>query len=531
LHQHRTDKAGNRPEGFTGPLPPATINLAAYCLAAAPHRDPGKTALIVVSDLAAVTPAEVWTFSELELAVQRVAAGLSALGLQPGTRIVLRLGNTSTFPLVFFGAMAAGFVPVPTSDQLTDSELAFILTDSGAELVICDDDLAPSGSHLPGGVTILGTAEVRGLLEFPQRRAFAPTHRDDPAYLIYTSGTTASPKGVIHAHRAGWGRRPMYQGWYGITRQDRILHAGAFNWTFTLGTGLTDPWANGATAIIYTGDKDPSIWPRLIEMTDATMFAAVPGVIRQMLRYAELDNKRMPSLRHALIAGEAPPPGLFEEWMGRTGRDMFEALGMSELSTYISSSPTVPRKPGAVGKPQPGRAVVILDENSGTDPLPAGRPGLIAVHRTDPGLMLGYWNRPGEESLVYRGDWFIGGDQGVMDADGYVTHLGRANDIIKALGYRIAPQEIEGVLARHPGVADCACAGLEVRPGVNIVCAYVVPREIAAPPGRDELLDFAAERLAAYKRPRELRFIAGLPRTANGKIRRSDLSKVPVLAL
>lgn len=481
----------------------------------------------MVNDLASGVPAEVWTFSELECAVQRVAAGLTSLGLQPGARIILRLGNTSTFPLMFFGAMAGGLVPVPTSSLLTAPELAFIVTDSGAELVICDDDLAPSG--LTPDISILGTADVNRLMKFPQRRAFALTDRDDPAYIIYTSGTTASPKGVIHAHRAGWGRRPMYQGWYGISRQDRVLHAGAFNWTFTLGTGLTDPWANGATAIIYTGDRNPAVWPRLIEMTDATMFAAVPGVIRQMLKYAELEVTRMPSLRHALIAGEAPPPGLFEEWTGRTGRDMFEALGMSELSTYISSSPTVPRKPGAVGRPQPGRAVVILDENSGTDPLPAGQPGLIAVHSTDPGLMLGYWNRPGEEDLVRRGDWFIGGDRGVMDADGYVTHLGRANDVIKALGYRIAPQEIESVLAQHAGVAECACAGLEVSPGVNIVCAYIVPHDLAAPPGRDGIFSFAAERLAAYKRPRELRFIAGLPRTANGKVRRSDLSKVPAL--
>lgn len=503
------------------------MNLAAYCLGAAPHRDPGKAALIVVNDLASGVPAEVWTFSELEIAVQRVAAGLTSLGLQSGTRIILRLGNTSTFPLMFFGAMAAGLVPVPTSGLLTASELAFIITDSGAELVICDDDLAPSG--LPSGIGVLGTAEVKRLLEFPQRRAFAPTHRDDPAYLIYTSGTTASPKGVIHAHRAGWGRRPMYQGWYGISRQDRVLHAGAFNWTFTLGTGLTDPWANGATAIIYTGVKDPAVWPRLIEMTDATMFAAVPGVIRQMLKYADLDAMRMPSLRHALIAGEAPPPGLFEEWTARTGRDMFEALGMSELSTYISSSPTVPRKAGAVGRPQPGRMVAILDENAGTDPLPPGEPGLIAVHSTDPGLMLGYWNRPAEEAVVRRGDWFIGGDQGVMDADGYVTHLGRANDTINALGYRIAPQEIESVLAHHPAVAECACAGLEVSPGVNIVCAYIVPHDQAAPPARDEILGFAAERLATYKRPRELRFVAGLPRTANGKVRRSDLGTIPVL--
>lgn len=515
--------------GFSGLLPPASINLAAYCLAYAPHRISTKPALIVIDDAAAAAPAEIWTYRDLEIAVLRVAGGLQPLGLAPGARIVLRLGNTSAFPLLFFGAMAAGLVPVPTSTALTASELAFIVSDCGAEALICDDDGAAASA--PAGIRVFtGPDDLRSLLEYPQRGGFVATHRDDPAYLIYTSGTTAAPKGVVHAHRAAWGRRPMYQGWYGITPADRVLHAGAFNWTFTLGTGLTDPWANGATAIIYTGDKDPAVWPRLIEKTGATMFAAVPGIIRQMLKYAELGAGSMRSLRHALIAGEAPPPGLFDEWTARTGRELFEALGMSEISTYISSGPSVPRRPGTVGRPQPGRAVAILGEGNGTTPLPPGEAGLIAVHRTDPGLMLGYWNRPDEESSVRRGDWFVGGDLGVMDEDGYVAHLGRADDVIKALGYRVAPQEVEAVLARHPGVAECACTGLEVKAGVQIVCAYVVPRDPASPPASDELIGYAAEHLATYKCPREVRFVMNLPRTRNGKIKRSALSQTPALS-
>lgn len=503
------------------------MNLAAYCLAASPHRDPEKPALIVINDLGAEAPAEIWTYRDLEEAVQRVASGLHGLGLPPQARIVLRLGNTSAFPLVFYGAIAAGFVPVPTSTALTHSELAFIVGDCGAEALIRDDGGESAG--LPGGITVIGADELRRLLNSPGRNPFAQARSDDPAYLIYTSGTTDAPKGVVHAHRAGWGRRPMYQGWYGITERDRVLHAGAFNWTFTLGTGLTDPWVNGATAIIYTGQKDPTVWPCLIEKTGATLFAAVPGVIRQILKYADLDPSRMPSLRHGLIAGEGPPPGLFEEWTARTGRQLYEALGMTEISTYISSSPTVPRKPGAVGRPQPGRAVAILAEDGGTTPLPAGEAGLIAVHRTDPGLMLGYWNRPEEEAAVLRGDWFVGGDLGRMDEEGYVSHLGRADDVIKALGYRVAPQEVEAILARHPDVAECACAGLEVRSGVTVVCAYIVPRDEASRPEPSELLRHASEHLAAYKCPREVRFIASLPRTGNGKIKRSELSRIPAI--
>jgi acyl-coenzyme A synthetase/AMP-(fatty) acid ligase len=358
-----------------------------------------------------------------------------------------------------------------------------------------------------------------------RRADYADTAADDPAFLIYTSGTTARPKGVLHGQRASFGRRPMYQGWYGIGPDDRMLHAGAFNWTFTLGTGLTDPWANGATAIINTGHKDPALWPQLVRLTGATIFAAVPGLMRQILKYGNLDEVCMPSLRHALTAGESPPQSLFDDWKARTGTELYEALGMSELSTYISTGPGMARKPGAVGKPQAGRRIAILPVDTGEIPLPAGEEGLIAVHRSDPGLMLGYWKRPEEESAVYRGEWFIGGDLGVMDDDGYVTHLGRNNDLMNALGYRVSPLEVEAVLAGHPDVAEVACSEIAVRDDVRVIGAFIVPKS-GAMPEADSIRDFAAARLAAYKCPREVRFIEALPRTPNGKVKRSALAEL-----
>jgi len=506
-------------QGYRGALPQPRFNMAAYCIGRAAAAHPTKPALLVISD-PLQTPAEVWTFAELEDAVLRVAAALQAEGLEPGARLMIRLENTSTYALLFFGAIAAGYVPLPTSSQLTEHEAAFLLEDSGASAIALADGLPLSG--IPAGVRVLESARVRAMAAHRSRAVYADTSCDDPTYLIYTSGTTARPKGVLHAHRAAWGRRPMYQGWYGITPADRVLHAGAFNWTYTLGTGLTDPWANGATAIVYTGPKDPTVWPRLISSAEATIFAAVPSLYRQILRYSNVDRAALDPLRHGLIAGETPPPGLFEEWSGRTGLELYEALGMSELSTYISSSPSVPRKPGAVGKPQPGRSVAILPLDSGTTPLPAGEEGLLAVHRSDPGLMLGYWQRPGEEAEVMRGDWFIGGDLASFDEDGYVIHCGRANDIMKALGYRVAPQEVEAVLAEHPSIAEVACAEVQVRADVSVIGAFIVPKD-GAPRDPEAIKQFAAERLAAYKCPREVVFLDALPRTANGKLRRGDL--------
>jgi acetyl-CoA synthetase len=506
--------------GFSGPLPPRAFNMAAYAIGRAAVATPDKAALVVVADPKAA-PSEIWSFAALDKAVRRCAGGLRALNLAPQARVLIRLDNTSDYALLFFGCIAAGLVPIPASTQLTAPEVEFLLANSGAEVLAVADDAAPV--QVPNGVRVVTASEVRRLIETGRAVAYAMTRADDPAFLVYTSGTTASPKGVLHAQRSAWGRRPMYDGWYGITPRDRVMHAGAFNWTYTLGVGLTDPWANGATTLIYTGVKDPGLWPDLISRHNATIFAAVPGLYRQILKYAKPGATGFGGLRHGLTAGEAPPAGFFEEWTGQTRLALYEALGMSELSTFVSTSPTVARRAGAIGRPQPGRSVAILAADGDSClPLGAGQEGLLAVHRSDPGLMLGYWNRPVEQAEVFRGDWFIGGDLAVMDADGYVTHAGRSNDIMKAMGYRVAPQEVEAVLALHPDVAEVACREVLVRADVSVIGAYIVPKP-GATPDAEAILAFAAERLAAYKRPRQINFVDALPRTANGKIRRAAL--------
>jgi acyl-coenzyme A synthetase/AMP-(fatty) acid ligase len=503
------------PPGFSGEPPPPLFNMAAYCIGRAAKAAPAKTALVVVA-APEDAPVETWSFAEIEAGVLKLARGLAELGLAPGDRLLIRLDNTSSYALLFFGAIAAGLVPIPTSSQLTEPEVRFMLADSGAAAIAISPDLALP--NLPAGVRVITSSDVAEMLSSALRGTYRATAADDPAYLIYTSGTTARPKGVLHAQRAAWGRRPMYQGWYGITAEDRVLHAGAFNWTYTLGVGLTDPWANGATSIISPSRKTPEVWPRLIVRHDATIFAAVPGLYRQILKAVEAGPVPLGRLRHGLIAGETPPPGLVETWKARTGRDLYEAIGMSEISTFISSSPSVPRKDGRIGRPQPGRSVCILPTDSGTSPLAPETEGLLAVHRSDPAMMLGYWQRPDEEREAYRGDWFISGDLAIMDADGYIAHRGRANDVIKALGYRVSPAEVEAVLLAHPEVLEAACIGHAVSDELTIVAAVIVPRDPQAPPAIAELKAFAADRLAAYKCPREIGLARELPRTANGKL-------------
>lgn len=509
---------------------PARFNMAAYCVGPDGPRRPDRDGLIVIhSRRNPLATAQRWTFAALDRAVRSVAAGLLGMGLRPGDRVLLRLPNTSDYPLVFFGAQAAGLVAVPTSVMLTPEEVAPLIVDSGAGAVAMSEDLAVD---LPDGVAAISPGMIAGWLSAdPGGQGYADTAGDDPAFLVYTSGTTGIPKGVLHAHRSAWGRRPMYQGWYGIGADDVVLHAGAFSWTYTLGVGLTDPWANGATAVVYNGPRQPGIWPELVDAVGATIFAAVPGVYRQLLRHADLDPAMLPTLRHALVAGEALTPALWEQWREATGRPLYEALGMSEISTFVSSGPQTPTRPGSPGRPQPGRRIAVLpadpDERRNADqPLPTGRTGRLAVHRSDPGLMLGYWNRPEEDAEVRRGDWFVTSDLVHLDEDGYLHYHGRDDDVMTSMGYRVSPLEVERCLAAHPAVGDVAVTEVDVGNGVRIITAFVIPAEpddwrlIDA----SVILDHAARHLAAYKRPREVVFVSSLPRTANGKVRRKDLA-------
>lgn len=507
---------------FTGEQPPERFNMARYCLAPAPHRLRSKVALKVFQGISQ-QPARQWTYQELLDDVSRLAGGLASLGLDPGSRILIRMDNCPEYAMLFFAAISIGLVPIPASSQLSGDEVSFLAQDSGASVIAVSPGVAIGA--LPAGIIQLTMCDVQAMIEQAARAPFADTNCNDPAYLIYTSGTTAKPKGVLHAHRAAWGRRPMYRGWYGLTAKDTMLHAGAFNWTYTLGVGLTDPWALGATAVVYTGEKTATGWPDLIRHSGATIFAAVPTLYRQILKYTDVDEHALGRLRHGLTAGEALPPALARDWKARTGRTLYEAFGMSELSTYISCSPSVRPKPGSPGKPQAGRHIVILPVDEGETPLVYGHVGVIAAHRSDPALMLGYWNRPDEEADVMRGDWFCSGDLGSMDKDGYIRLAGRADDMMNARGYRVSPVEVEAVLQSGQDVAEAAAVECEVREGVRIIVAFIVWQGAAGDDDirKAKLLAHAREHLAAYKVPGEIVTVAALPRTANGKVMRAAL--------
>jgi acyl-coenzyme A synthetase/AMP-(fatty) acid ligase len=212
------------------------------------------------------------------------------------------------------------------------------------------------------------------------------------------------------------------------------------------------------------------------------------------------------------------------EWRERAGKEIFEAYGMSEISTFVSSGPTTPARPGSPGRPQPGRRIAVVPrEENGTTPLPAGETGLLAMHRDEPGLMLGYWNRPDEEKEALRGEWFVSGDLVEIDAEGYVWLHGRADEVMNAGGYRVSPAEVERCLIAHPGIAEAAVAERPGRdPGTTIIKAYVVARSGETLDEAD-IVAHCARHLAGYKCPRAVQVLAALPRNANGKLARASL--------
>ncbi len=486
---------------------PAPFNLAAHVLAHADD-DPNKIALAVLSP----SGSERWSYARLKSAVLGTGTGLLQAGFKPGDIVLMRLGNTVEFPLAYLGAIAVGIVPVPTSSMLTAPEVrkmvdqlspAGILHDAG---VACPDDT---------GLPMIETGQLLAMRDLPP----AAYHMGDPerlAYIIYTSGTSGIPRAVMHAHRAIWARQMMHSGWYGLTAQDRLLHAGAFNWTFTLGTGLMDPWSVGATALIPAEGVPLEAISLLLKRHDATIFAAAPGVYRKILNHHPA--LALPKLRHGLAAGEKLSDTVRQHWYDATGaKPIFEAYGMSECSTFISASPDHPAKPGTLGRPQIGRKIAILNEEG---PVTYGQDGTIAVHRSDPGLMLGYYGAPQDTAARFHGDWFLTGDHAEMSADGDITFHGRVDDMMNAGGYRVSPLEVETALLPHPLIREIGVTDIAVKEDASIIVAFYTSDELISP---DALDAFAAERLARYKQPRAWVRIDAMPTNPNGKLSRKAL--------
>jgi len=473
------------------------------------------------------------TYRELAERTARFAQLLRAMGVAAGDRVLVRLPNSIDYATAFLGSLKRGAIAVPTSTLLTAEELRFLLQDSEAVALVIDEAAwSAMGPQLHGAgilreVIIAGSPLERALSAVTAAEPVERTRPDDPAYLVYTSGTTGYPKGVLHGHRSLVGRMPAAHYWFdfpraGEQRVDRIVHSGKFNWTYVLGSALMDPLFRGQTVIAHEGPNDAATWPRLIAKHAATVFIGVPTIYRQILQKTAIGRADVPTLRHCMSAGEHLSDEVFAQWKDRFGLDIYEAVGMSECSYYLSQNKLRPIRPGAAGFPQPGHDVRLLDPDT-RDEVPAGAEGMIAIPAQDPGLFLRYWNLPEETAKVKRDDWFFTGDYARRDDDGYLWFLGRKDDIIKSFGYRVSPYEVERVLKGHPDVADCACVAEDAGPDKRLVVAYVI-LQAGATATAEDLLAYGREHLAAYKAPKAVYLASEFPRTRNGKILRRNIT-------
>jgi acetyl-CoA synthetase len=491
------------------------------------------------------------TFTELAQKTDQFAQLLRNLGVKIGDRVLIRLPNSLDYPIAFLGAMKMGAIAVPTSTLLTAEEVAYLAKDSGASVLVSDhtawqnmedkivENLSdtPNLSHIllsqTASVPAHGCLNVLSLEKsLNQILASEPAHQtkaDDPAYLVYTSGTTGYPKGVLHAHRALLGRQPAALYWFNYAENlnDRIMHSGKFNWTYVLGSGLMDPLYLGKTVIVHEGKNDAQVWLDLIQKHQATIFIGVPTIYRQILQKTTATQAEIPSLRHYMSAGEHLSDEVLSQWHDRFGVDIYEAVGMSEFSYYLSQSQFRPIRPGSAGFPQPGHNIKLLNPETLVE-VPLGEEGMISVPDSDPGLFLSYWNLPDETAKYKHDNYFFTGDYAKYDADGYIWFLGRKDDIIKSFGYRVSPYEIERVYKGHPDVADCAAVGEEIEKDKLLVVLYAILKPDAKTTA-DDLVAFGKQHLAAYKAPKTVYLAHDFPRTKNGKILRKDIS--PTIAV
>jgi acetyl-CoA synthetase len=523
---------------------PATLNIGEACTDAPVQRGIGDQVAMIVEDDTLGTSQ--FTYQQLSVASSRFAQLLIDYGIQAQDRILIRLPNSLSYPTAFFGSMKMGAIAVPTSTLLAASEVAYLANDSSAKVLVTDksmwDELESSlkecsdislilltGSgdmpHFSGSTKLIDLDAV--LNNTDTLSEIAQTKPEDPAYLVYTSGTTGFPKGVLHGHRSLIGRLPASEYWFQFQAdnskgQERILHSGKFNWTYVLGSALMDPLYQGKTVIVYEGANDAELWPRLIKEHNCSIFIGVPTIYRQLIQKTSYTRKDLPSLKHCMSAGEHLSDEMLHAWRERFEIDVYEAIGMSELSYYISQNKFNDIRPGSAGFPQPGHDVHLLDDD--LNEVDTGEEGMICIPDADPGLFLEYWQLEEQTQLAKHSGWFFTGDYAKRDSEGYIWFLGRRDDIINTFGYRVSPHEVERVMATHPAIAECVALAEDIDKDKTLISLCVILRAQSSVDEKD-LLAFAADNLAKYKSPKKVYFMNSFPRTKNGKVIRKDMLK------
>jgi benzoate-CoA ligase len=486
--------------------------------------------------LAFIDDAGRYSYLDFARRTHRFAAALRRWNISRGNRILLCLKDGIDFPTAFLGSILAGAIPVPVNTLLAVTDYAYMLSDSGAVVLVVSEEFWPQFAQVIGDAPSLRQVVVSGptvpppdthslrrlLLSGEDRIDPADTRCDEECFWLYSSGSTGAPKGTVHVHASLIQTAALYaQATLGLRETDVVFSAAKLFFAYGLGNALTFPLWVGSTAILMAERPTPLSIATRFRAHKPTVFSGVPTLYASLLASDELPPRHEISLRLCNSAGEALPEDVARRWRERTGVEIIDGIGSTEmLHIFISNRPGTVRH-GTLGRPVDGFEAKIIDETGA--PVPLGEIGDLLVR--GPSAAKFYWNQPERTRATFLGEWTRTGDRFRMDADGCYIYAGRADDMLKVGGIYVSPIEVESALIAHPGVQEAAVVGHKDADGLVKPAAFVVlARGFAASDAlMAELKLFVKSRLAPYKYPRWLAFVDDLPKTATGKIQRFKL--------
>ena len=501
---------------------------------------PDDVALLSLDGSGGVVAAD--TALDLAVASRQAARALLGLGLGKGDRVLVLLPRVPAWYSAMLGAMRIGAVPVPSPNLLTSRDIAYRLRSAEAAAIVTDAGGAAKVDAITEELPALrhrlrwapGAPPARGWLDYATLTEQAgdgatpldPTGRDDPLVIFFTSGTVAYPKMVEQPQSYGLGHVATARFWHDLRPGDLHWTVSDTGWAKACWGGLFGQWHERATVVqVALGRPEAETILRIVAERGITSFCAPPTLYRLLVQ-ADLGRHDLSALRHCTSAGEPLNPEVIRVWRSGTGGlTIYDGYGQSETTVLVANYRCLPVRPGSMGKPVPGYRVAVLDDGGGS--VPAGTVGNVAV-RAEPrpvGLFTGYLDDPQATHDAFRGDWYFTGDKAAVDADGYFWFEGRSDDVITSSAYRIGPFEVESALIEHPAVVEAAVVGRDDPARTQIVCAFVILAPGWEPSDElvRELQEHTKELTAPYKYPREVHFVAELPKTVSGKIRRSEL--------
>jgi benzoate-CoA ligase family protein len=479
------------------------------------------------------------SYHQLFERTNRAGNALRNLGVRAEERVLLSLLDTPEFLYAFFGAIKIGAVAIPVNTQAKPHDYEYILNDSRARVAIVSESLLPQLQAIPRQnlphlreIVVVAAADqtqqypcLHDLMEAasPDLTA-ARTSKDDPAFWLYSSGSTGVPKGCVHLHHDMVVSAHHYaHAILKINERDRCLSVARLFFAYGLGNAGYFPLSSGATTILCPARPTPASIYADIERYRPTLFFSVPTNYAALLDHHRTGGPDfdLSSIRHAVSAGEALPAPLFERFRQRFGIEILDALGSTESLHMVTSNRPGDLKPGSSGKILPGFEAKITDE--------AGHPAAINeigdLWVKCDSLCACYWNQPEKTNATFVDQWFRTGDKYRQDEDGFFWYAGRSDDLFKVHGLWLSPAEVESALIAHPAVLEAAVIARDDEAGLAKPAAYVVLKQEFAP--NDQLArdvqDFVADRIGGYKRPRWIEFVAELPKTATGKLQRFKL--------